>query len=53
MGKILGQWVDKKPIVICYASKTLAEAQMHSTMMDKEVLVVVYATEVLALHLGD
>ena len=41
VGAVLGQWIDKKPTVIWYASKTLAEAQLNYTMMENELLVVV------------
>ena len=37
--------MDKKPTIICYASKTLVKAHMHYTTMEKEILVVVYALE--------
>ena len=42
---VLGQRVDKKPTTICYASKTLIEAQINYTTMEKELLAVVYALE--------
>ena len=41
VGAILGQWLDKKPMAICYASKTLFEAQINYTTMEKELLAVV------------
>ena len=44
-GAVLGQWIEKKPTVICYPSNTLAEAQMNYTTMENELLVVVYAVE--------
>ena len=45
VGAVLGQRIDKKPTVIWYASKTLAEAQMNYTTMEKELLAVIYALE--------
>ena len=45
VGAVLGQWIDKKPTAIWYASKTLAEAQMNYTTTEKELLAVVYAVE--------
>ncbi|CAN6459133.1 unnamed protein product [Victoria cruziana] len=43
VGEILGQWVEKKPVVIYYASKSLVDAQMHYTTTEKELLAVVFA----------
>ena len=45
MGAVLGQRLEKKPIAIFYASKTLVEAQINSTTTKKELLVVVYILE--------
>ena len=45
VGAVLGQRLDKKPTVICYASKTLIEAQIHYTTTKKELLALVYALE--------
>jgi len=45
MGAILGQRKDKKPYVIYYASKTLNNAQMNYTTIEKELLAVVFACE--------
>ena len=44
-GAVLGQRLDKKPKAICYASKTLVEAQITYTTTEKELLAVVYALE--------
>ena len=43
IGAILGQRMDKKPVVIYYACRTLADAQIHYTTIEKELLVVVFA----------
>ena len=45
VGAVLGQRLDKKPTVICYASKTLIEALINYTTTEKELLAVVYALE--------
>ena len=45
MGTVLGQRIDKKPTVICYASKTLADAQLNYTTSEKELLAVVFASK--------
>ena len=45
VGMVLGQRIDKKPIAICYASKTLADAQLNYTTTEKELLAVVFALE--------
>ena len=45
LGAVLGQRLDKKPTTICYASKTLVEAQINYTTMKKELLAVFYALE--------
>ena len=45
LGAILGQRVDKKPVVIYYASRTLADAQLRYTTTEKELLAVVFALE--------
>ena len=45
VGAILRQRLDKMPTAICYASKTLVEAQINYTTMEKELLAVVYALE--------
>ena len=44
-GAVLGQRVDKKPVVIFYASKTFSEAQMNYTTTEKELLAVVFALD--------
>nr|GEW05073.1 hypothetical protein [Tanacetum cinerariifolium] len=44
-GALLGQRVDKKPVLIFYASKTFSEAQMNYTTTEKELLVVVFALD--------
>ncbi|XP_076890925.1 uncharacterized protein LOC143542148 [Bidens hawaiensis] len=45
IGAVLGQRLDKKPVVIYYASKTLSEAQLNYTTTEKELLAVVYALD--------
>ena len=45
MGVVLAQRLDKKPTAICYASKTLNEAQINYTTTEKELLAVVYTLE--------
>ena len=47
VGEVLGQRIEKQPTVICYASKTLAEAPINYTTAKKELLLVVYALEKL------
>ena len=43
VGAVLGQRLDKKPMAICYTSKTLIEAQINYTTTEKELLAVDYA----------
>ena len=45
MGTVLGQLIDKKPIVICYASKMLAGAQLNYTTTENELLAVFFTLE--------
>ncbi|XP_021986593.1 uncharacterized protein LOC110883035 [Helianthus annuus] len=45
IGVVLGQRVDKKPVVIYYASKTLSDAQLNYTTTEKELFAVVYALD--------
>nr|GEW08160.1 hypothetical protein [Tanacetum cinerariifolium] len=45
IGVVLGQRMTKHFQPIHYASKTMIEAQIHYTMTEKEMLVVVYAFE--------
>ena len=45
VGVVLGQRLDKKPTAICYASKTLIEAQINYTTTEKKLLAVVYGLE--------
>ena len=42
---VLSQRVNKNPIVVYYASRTLTEAQKHYTTTEKELLTVVFAIE--------
>ena len=45
VGAVLGQRLDKKPMAICYTSKTLVEAQINYMTTEKELLTLVYALE--------
>ncbi|XP_076953829.1 uncharacterized protein LOC143628028 [Bidens hawaiensis] len=45
VGAVLGERVDKKPVAIYYASKTLSDAQISYTTTEKELLAVVYALD--------
>ncbi|KAI3755926.1 hypothetical protein L1987_55736 [Smallanthus sonchifolius] len=45
VGAVLGKRVNKKPVAIYYASKTLLEAQLNYTTTEKELLAVVYALD--------
>ena len=45
VGTVLGQQINKKPTAICYACKTLADAQLNYTITEKELLAVVFALE--------
>lgn len=45
IGAILGQWIDKLPHIIYYASKTLNDAQLNYSTTEKELLAVVFALE--------
>ena len=45
VGAVLGQRLNKKPTAICYASKTLIEAQINYTTTEKELLAEIYALE--------
>ncbi|XP_076944255.1 uncharacterized protein LOC143614819 [Bidens hawaiensis] len=42
IGAVLGQRVEKKPISIYYASKTLSDAQLNYITTEKELLAIVY-----------
>ena len=48
---VLGQRIEKKPTAICYASKTLADAQLNYTTTEKELLAVVFALEKFRPHI--
>ena len=42
---ILGQRVDKKPVVIYYFSRTLSKAQLNYTTTEKKLLALVFVLE--------
>jgi len=42
VGVVLGQRVDKLPHVICYANKTLNDAQLNYSTIEKESLAVIF-----------
>ena len=48
---VLGQRKEGKPYVICYASRTLNDAQMLYTRTEKELLVVVFALDKFCSYL--
>ncbi|XP_031247644.1 uncharacterized protein LOC116105351 [Pistacia vera] len=45
IGAVLDQWVNKKPVVIYYASKTFSNAQCNYTTTEKELLVVMFSID--------
>ncbi|KAI5320959.1 hypothetical protein L3X38_040667 [Prunus dulcis] len=45
IGAVLGQRKDKKPVVICYAIRTLNSAQKNYTTAEKDLVAVVFALE--------
>ena len=45
VGVVLGQRVDKLPHVICYANKTLNDAQLNYSTTEKELLAVIFALD--------
>ena len=45
IGAVLGQKVNKCPVVIYYASHTLVEAQRNYTTTEKELLAFVFALD--------
>ncbi|KAD7478568.1 hypothetical protein E3N88_01704 [Mikania micrantha] len=45
VGAVLGQRVDKKPVAIYYATKTLSDAQLNYTTTEKELLAIVFALD--------
>jgi len=45
LGAVLGQQVDKVPHAIYYASRTLNDAQLSYSTIEKELLVVIFALE--------
>jgi hypothetical protein len=51
VGAVLSQSKDKKHYAISYASKTLTGPQLNYTTMEKELLAVVFAIEMLRSYL--
>ena len=51
VGAVLGQRVDKKPVAIYYASKTLGGAQVNYSTIEKELLAIVFALEKFCSYL--
>ena len=45
IGAILGQRINKEPHVIYYASKTLFDAQLNYTTVEKELLAMVFTLD--------
>jgi hypothetical protein len=45
VGAVLGQRIEKLPHVIYYASKTLNDAQLNYSTIEKELLAVVFALD--------
>ena len=51
IGPVLGQRIDNKHHVIYYSSRTLNNAQMNYTTIEKEFLAVVFALEKFCAYL--
>jgi len=51
VGAVLGQTKDKKHHTISYASKTLTDPQLNSTIIEKELLAVVFAIDKFIFYL--
>ena len=51
IGVVLGQRVNKYPIVVYYASRTLNETQINYIIIEKELLAIVFALEKFQLYL--
>ncbi|KAM1944663.1 hypothetical protein ACFX15_012866 [Malus domestica] len=45
IGAVLGQWRNKQPHIIHYASRTLNDAQLNYSTTEKELLAVVFALD--------
>ena len=45
VGVVLGQRIEKKPVAIYYASKTLVDAQVNYSTTHKELLAIVFSLE--------
>ena len=51
VGAILGQYIDKLPHVIQYASRTLNDAQLNYSTTEKELLVVIFMLDKFRFYL--
>jgi len=51
VGVVLGQRVAKLSHVICYASKTLNDAQLNYSITEKELLAIVFALDKFCSYL--
>ena len=45
LGAVLGQRINKVPHAIYYASRTLNDAQLNYSTIEKKLLVVIFALE--------
>ena len=51
IGAMLGQRVGRVPHAICYASRTLDEAQLNYSITEKELLAIVFVLEKFCSYL--
>ena len=45
VGAMLGQWIEKNPIVVYYVSKTFGETHANYSTTEKEFLTIIFAIE--------